>query len=84
MERDIDYLASIETLDNGKTFASSQGDISASVGCLRYYAGWCDKIHGQTIPAGNSLFKTSLSYRAQYRLLTNTYLASLQTVDFSQ
>ncbi|OXU22283.1 hypothetical protein TSAR_006021 [Trichomalopsis sarcophagae] len=56
MERDIDYLASIETLDNGKTFADSKGDISASIECLRYYAGWCDKIHGQTIPADGGFF----------------------------
>lgn len=53
MERDIDYLASLETLDNGKTFESSVGDIQASAATLRYYAGWCDKIHGNTIPSGN-------------------------------
>lgn len=52
MLRDVDYLASVETLDNGKTFASSQGDVKASVEVLRYYAGWCDKIQGATIPAG--------------------------------
>uniref|UniRef100_A0ABD2X0J8 Aldehyde dehydrogenase domain-containing protein n=1 Tax=Trichogramma kaykai TaxID=54128 RepID=A0ABD2X0J8_9HYME len=56
MEREIDQLASIETLDNGKTFESSKGDIGASCSVLRYYAGWCDKIHGQTIPADNGFF----------------------------
>ena len=55
MERDMEYLASIETLDNGKTYESSMGDIQASVGVMRYYAGWCDKIHGATIPAGDLL-----------------------------
>ncbi|KAH0549406.1 aldehyde dehydrogenase X, mitochondrial-like [Cotesia glomerata] len=56
MERDIDYLASLETLDNGKTFESSVGDIQASAATLRYYAGWCDKIHGNTIPSDGGKF----------------------------
>ncbi|XP_011498590.1 PREDICTED: aldehyde dehydrogenase X, mitochondrial [Ceratosolen solmsi marchali] len=53
IERDIQYLASIETLNNGKTFVSSVEDIKATINVLRYYAGWCDKIHGSTIPVGN-------------------------------
>lgn len=52
MQRDIEYLASIEALNNGKTYVSAKGDIEASIQCIRYYAGWCDKIHGSTIPAG--------------------------------
>ncbi|CAD6225647.1 GSCOCG00011846001-RA-CDS [Cotesia congregata] len=56
MERDINYLASLETLDNGKTFESSVGDIQASAATLRYYAGWCDKIHGNTIPSDGGKF----------------------------
>ncbi|XP_015110396.1 aldehyde dehydrogenase X, mitochondrial [Diachasma alloeum] len=50
MERDAEYIANLEALDNGKTYLSALGDIQASVGCLRYYAGWCDKILGTTIP----------------------------------
>ncbi|KAL4886691.1 aldehyde dehydrogenase domain-containing protein [Aspergillus karnatakaensis] len=49
MERDIDTLAAIEALDNGKAFTMAKVDASNSIGCLRYYAGWADKIHGQTI-----------------------------------
>lgn len=56
LERDTDYLASLETLDNGKPYADSLGDIGASVGCFRYYAGWADKIHGKTIPADGDVF----------------------------
>jgi len=48
--RDKDYIASLETLDNGKTFENAQGDVDGSVGCLKYFAGWADKIHGDTIP----------------------------------
>ncbi|KAL2827522.1 aldehyde dehydrogenase domain-containing protein [Aspergillus cavernicola] len=49
MERDIDTLAAIESLDNGKAFTMAKVDASNAIGCLRYYAGWSDKIHGQTI-----------------------------------
>ncbi|KAL3486398.1 aldehyde dehydrogenase domain-containing protein [Aspergillus germanicus] len=49
MERDIDTLAAIESLDNGKAFTMAKGDTANAIGCLRYYAGWADKIHGQTI-----------------------------------
>ena len=42
----------IETLDNGKPFLESVDDVKAAVGVFRYYAGWCDKIQGQTIPVG--------------------------------
>ncbi|KAJ9578113.1 hypothetical protein L9F63_025025, partial [Diploptera punctata] len=51
MERDRVYLASLETLDNGKPYAASYGfDVPASAQVLRYYAGWADKNHGKTIP----------------------------------
>ncbi|OJJ62507.1 hypothetical protein ASPSYDRAFT_41174 [Aspergillus sydowii CBS 593.65] len=49
MERDIDTLAAIEALDNGKAFTMAKVDTANAIGCLRYYAGWADKIHGQTI-----------------------------------
>lgn len=51
MERDRKYLASLETLDNGKPYATAYGfDVPASVAALRYYAGWADKNHGKVIP----------------------------------
>lgn len=49
MERDIDTLAAIEALDNGKALTMAKVDTANAIGCLRYYAGWADKIHGQTI-----------------------------------
>lgn len=45
-------LANIEVLDNGKPYAEADFDIVCAVETFRYYAGWCDKIHGNTIPAG--------------------------------
>ncbi|KAI1296815.1 Aldehyde dehydrogenase, mitochondrial [Halotydeus destructor] len=50
IERDIAYLASLETVDNGKPFTISLMDIQQSIKVLRYYSGWCDKIHGKTVP----------------------------------
>ncbi|KAK7018825.1 Aldehyde dehydrogenase X, mitochondrial [Halocaridina rubra] len=50
LERDTNYLASLDTLDNGKPFTESLGDMEYSIKTIRYYAGWCDKIHGDTVP----------------------------------
>ncbi|KAG8237114.1 hypothetical protein J437_LFUL008166, partial [Ladona fulva] len=50
IERDLDYLASLESLDNGKPYSDSVFDIKCAVDVFHYYAGWCDKIHGKTIP----------------------------------
>lgn len=58
--RDLDYIATLETLDNGKTYANAVDDIQASITFLRYYAGWCDKIHGSTIPTGICIFQNCL------------------------
>ncbi|KAB8232393.1 aldehyde dehydrogenase (NAD(P)(+)) ald5 [Aspergillus alliaceus] len=49
LERDSDTLAAIEALDNGKAFTMAKVDVANAAGCLRYYGGWADKIHGQTI-----------------------------------
>jgi len=55
IEAEIDELAALESLDNGKPVRDARtGDIPHALDCLRYYAGWADKIHGQTIPiSGN-------------------------------
>jgi aldehyde dehydrogenase (NAD+) len=64
IERDIDVIASIEALDNGKALSNARGDVSSSVGCLRYYAGWADKIFGQTIDVDPSTHAMSPSASA--------------------
>ncbi|KAJ3665776.1 hypothetical protein Zmor_001251 [Zophobas morio] len=51
MERDAAYLASLETLDNGKPYhVAYPVDILSSIKVFRYMAGWADKNHGRTIP----------------------------------
>jgi len=57
MERDRIYLASLETLDNGKPFSQSYNvDIPMAIKYLRYYAGWADKNHGKVIPMDGDFF----------------------------
>ena len=55
-----DEIAALETLHNGKPiFESRNVEIPASAECFQYYAGWADKIHGETIPVrGNYLSYT--------------------------
>src|SRR3989449_10123783 len=55
-----DEIARLETLHNGKPiFESRQIEIPASAECFQYYAGWADKIHGETVPVkGNYLTYT--------------------------
>lgn len=48
-ERDVDLLASIESLDNGKALSMAKVDIGLCAGCLRYYGGWADKVEGKVI-----------------------------------
>jgi aldehyde dehydrogenase (NAD+) len=57
IERDRLYLASLETLDNGKPYANSYSvDLELSLRCYRYYAGYADKNHGKTIPMSGDYF----------------------------
>lgn len=57
IEENFDELAALETLDNGKTITDSREvDLPLALDCLRYYAGWADKIHGRTIPIPGDYF----------------------------
>ncbi|XP_026741406.1 aldehyde dehydrogenase, mitochondrial [Trichoplusia ni] len=57
VERDRTYLASLETLDNGKPYSASYaGDVVAVIKNLRYYAGWADKSHGLVLPSDGKYF----------------------------
>src|SRR5262245_47619603 len=57
IEAEVDELAALETLDNGKPIRDSRAaDIPLVIDCLRYYAGWADKIQGATIPIRGEYF----------------------------
>ncbi|KAI0998940.1 Aldehyde dehydrogenase [Podosphaera aphanis] len=51
-----EILATIETWDNGKTFASSLEDVKEVADVFKYYGGYADKIHGQVIDTGPAKF----------------------------
>jgi len=57
MQRDIVYLASLETMDNGKPYSMSYNvDVPMAIKNLRYFAGWADKNHGKTVPMDGDYF----------------------------
>jgi aldehyde dehydrogenase (NAD+) len=52
IEQRQEELIELESIDAGKPLASvRRQDLPAVIDTLRYYAGWCDKITGQVIPA---------------------------------
>ncbi|MFY9255317.1 MAG: aldehyde dehydrogenase family protein [Fuerstiella sp.] len=57
MEKNLEELAALETLDNGKPIGDARAaDLPLAIDSLRYYAGWADKIHGSTIPVRGDYF----------------------------
>ena len=61
VEKNIDELAELETLDNGKPiFESRHVDMPMVVSVLRYYAGWATKIHGETVNTSEAAFTYTL------------------------
>jgi aldehyde dehydrogenase (NAD+) len=46
-----DEFARLETLHNGKPITESRHiEVPAAAECLQYYAGWADKVQGDTLP----------------------------------
>lgn len=61
MELNIEELARLETLDNGKPLVIARAaDITACIKYLRYFAGWADKLCGKTIPLDGEVFGYTL------------------------
>src|SRR5262245_53345275 len=61
IEKNIEEIAEIETLDNGKPiFESRYVDVPMVADVFRYYAGWATKIHGETINSRANAFTYTL------------------------
>src|SRR5580765_1555518 len=61
VEKHIDELAELETLDNGKPiFESRYVDMPMVIDVLRYYAGLATKIHGETVNTIETAFTYTL------------------------
>ena len=61
IEKNIDELAELETLDNGKIINESRYvDMPMAADVLRYYGGWATKIHGETVNTFENAFTYTL------------------------
>ena len=61
VEKNLEELAELETLDNGKPiFESRYVDMPMVIDVLRYYAGCATKIHGETVNTFESAFTYTL------------------------
>uniref|UniRef100_H2YPX1 Aldehyde dehydrogenase domain-containing protein n=1 Tax=Ciona savignyi TaxID=51511 RepID=H2YPX1_CIOSA len=62
MEEHQEELATIESIDSGAVYTLAlKTHVGMSIQTFRYYAGWCDKIHGKTIPI-NQASPNQLTY----------------------
>ncbi|HXY31912.1 MAG TPA: aldehyde dehydrogenase family protein [Gemmatimonadaceae bacterium] len=55
-----DELARLETLENGKPIFESHIDLRLTADTFKYYGGWADKIHGDTIPVDGQFLNYTL------------------------
>ncbi len=61
IEKNKDEFALLDTLDNGKPITeTTNADIPLAIDCFLYYAGWADKVHGDTIPVRGDFFNYTL------------------------
>ncbi|KAG9231799.1 aldehyde dehydrogenase domain-containing protein [Amylocarpus encephaloides] len=56
IDENLETLAAVEALDNGKSLGMAKGDVAAVAACLRYYGGWADKIEGKVIDTNPETF----------------------------
>eukprot|EP01084_Bolivina_argentea_P240142 403514_1 len=60
IEKNKDYLISLESLDNGKSTANAKYsavvDLTLVISVIRYYAGWSEKINGKVCPIDGPFF----------------------------
>ncbi|XP_005090853.1 cytosolic 10-formyltetrahydrofolate dehydrogenase [Aplysia californica] len=63
MEEHQEELATIESLDSGAVYTLAlKTHVGMSIQTFRYFAGWCDKIQGKTIPINNARPSRNLTF----------------------
>ncbi|XP_078003092.1 mitochondrial 10-formyltetrahydrofolate dehydrogenase isoform X2 [Phascolarctos cinereus] len=63
MEENQEELATIEAIDSGAVYTLAlKTHIGMSVQTFRYFAGWCDKIQGSTIPINQARPNRNLTF----------------------
>ncbi|MFZ6762148.1 aldehyde dehydrogenase family protein [Pseudoroseomonas sp. WGS1072] len=54
VRQQAEALAELETLSAGKPIRDTRGEVAKVAEMFEYYAGWCDKLHGEVIPVPTS------------------------------
>ncbi|XP_050412601.1 cytosolic 10-formyltetrahydrofolate dehydrogenase isoform X2 [Patella vulgata] len=63
MEEHQEELATIESIDSGAVYTLAlKTHVGMSIQTFRYFAGWCDKIQGLTIPVNHARPNKNLTY----------------------
>ncbi len=60
LEQRSKELAEVETKNNGKPLFESKIDVAMAIETFRYYAGWADKLTGDTLPVNGNFFTYTL------------------------
>ncbi|KAF7495309.1 Cytosolic 10-formyltetrahydrofolate dehydrogenase [Sarcoptes scabiei] len=76
-------LATLESIDSGAVYTLAvKTHIGMSIETWRYFAGWCDKIQGETIPINNARPNRNLtSPEKTYRSMWVNYSMELSSYD---
>ncbi|KAJ8302046.1 hypothetical protein KUTeg_021033, partial [Tegillarca granosa] len=63
MDENKEELATIESIDSGAVYTLAlKTHVGMSIDTFRYFAGWCDKIQGTTIPINHARPSRNLTY----------------------
>ncbi|XP_064632154.1 cytosolic 10-formyltetrahydrofolate dehydrogenase-like [Lineus longissimus] len=63
MDEHKEELATLESIDSGAVYTLAlKTHIGMSIDTFRYFAGWCDKIEGKTIPINHARPKKNLTF----------------------
>jgi len=60
VEAQAQQIAQVDVLDNGKPIKFALGEVLHAATVYRYFAGWADKVYGETIPARPDSFMYTL------------------------
>ena len=56
LQRDADLLGWVDMLDHGKPHKAAVAEVLGAANTFRYFAGWVDKVYGDTIPSPDGRF----------------------------
>jgi acyl-CoA reductase-like NAD-dependent aldehyde dehydrogenase len=60
IDRDVELLAMLIVVDNGKPLAEARGEAASAAEIFRYYSGWPTKLFGETNPANPGMISMTV------------------------